>query len=56
MSPEKTPTRQRRYRCRLAQQHPGEVGPYLDMMPTDDLHDAAVLQAYELEEGEETTP
>jgi hypothetical protein len=36
----------------LAQDHPGEVGQYLDRMPTDDDHDR-VVEAYEVVEGDE---
>jgi hypothetical protein len=38
----------------LAQDHPDQVGAYLDQMPTDDEHDRVVVQAYEVVEGDET--
>jgi hypothetical protein len=36
----------------LSQDHPDQVGAYLDRMPTDDDHDRVVVEAYELVEGE----
>jgi hypothetical protein len=37
----------------LAQQHPDEVGAYLDRMPTDDDHDRVVVEAYKVVEEED---
>jgi len=36
----------------LSQDHPDQVGAYLDRMPTDDDHDRVVVEAYELVEEE----
>jgi hypothetical protein len=34
----------------LSQDHPDQVGPYLDQMRTDDDHDRVVVQAFEVVE------
>jgi hypothetical protein len=40
----------------LGQQHPDQVGAYLDQMPTDDDHDRVVVQAYDVVEDPPSDP